>query len=55
MNKFTQWYFRNHTNITWFLIGFLVMGGLVDIGRENYTGALISFAIAYVNYCFRNR
>ena len=52
MNKFKQWYMRNAKEITWFLIGFLVMGGLVDLGDGNYTGAIISFGVALLNYMF---
>lgn len=52
MNKFVQWYNRNYTEITWFLIGFLVMSGVSDLGEANYTGALISFGVAGLNYLF---
>jgi hypothetical protein len=41
---------RNATEITWFLIGFLVMAGLQDLSTGNYIGALISFGLAYINY-----
>ena len=55
MNKFVQWYHTNYTQITWFLIGFLVMSGCSDLGDGNYTGAIISFGIAYINYLFSKR
>lgn len=55
LNNFRQWYLRNYTEITWFLIGFLVMAGLTDIGQGNYVGAVISFGIAYINYVFSKR
>jgi hypothetical protein len=55
LENFRQWYLRNYTQITWFLIGFLVMAGLYDIGKGNYVGAAISFAIAYINYIFSRR
>lgn len=55
MNKFRDWYLRNYNEITWFLIGFLVMAGLTDLGDGNYTGAVISFGIAYINYIFSKR
>jgi hypothetical protein len=55
LDNFRLWYLRNYTEITWFLIGFLVMSGLVDLGDGNYTGAVISFGIAYINYIFSKR
>ena len=50
MNSFRQWYLRNHTEITWFLIGFLTLAGFHDLSVGDYTGALIDFALAYINY-----
>lgn len=56
LENFRQWYLRNYTEITWFIIGFLVMAGLIDIGKGNYVGAVISFGIAWINYLFvKNR
>ena len=50
MNKFKLWYLNNRTEITWFLMGWLVLAGIQDLSRENYIGALISFGLAYINY-----
>ena len=50
MNKFRQWYLKNHIEITWFLIGFLVFAGVQDLSIGNYVGAVISFGLAYINY-----
>jgi hypothetical protein len=50
-----QWYLRNYTEITWFLIGFLVMAGLSDLSQGDYTGAVLSFGIAFVNYLFARK
>jgi hypothetical protein len=50
MNSIRQWYLKNHTEITWFLIGFLIMSGLQDLSVGNYIGSLISFGLAYINY-----
>lgn len=50
MNKFRAWYLRNQTEITWFLIGWLVLSGLYDFGRGEYLTALILWAIAVINY-----
>lgn len=55
LDNFRLWYLRNYTEITWFLIGFLVMAGLTDLGEGNYTGAVISFGVAYVNYIFTKK
>ena len=41
---------RNATEITWFLIGVLVLAGFQDLSAGNYLGAVISFGLAYVNY-----
>ena len=50
MEKIRQWYMKNHTEITWFLIGVLVLAGFQDLSVGNYIGALISFGLAYINY-----
>jgi len=50
MNSFRQWYLNNAKEITWFVIGFLVMAGLQDLSIGNYGGATISFVLAYINY-----
>ncbi len=55
LERFRLWYLRNYTEITWFLIGFLVMAGLVQVGRGEYVEAAVSWAIAVVNYLFVRR
>ena len=55
LDNFRRWYLRNYTEITWFIIGFLVMAGLIDISTGDYTGAVISFGVAYINYIFSKR
>ena len=50
MNKFKLWYLRNQTEITWFLMGWLVLSGIQDLSQANYIGATISFGLAYINY-----
>ena len=47
-----NWYVRNYSQITWFLIGFLVMAGLSDLGKGDLSGALLSWGLAVVNYIF---
>ncbi len=55
LERFRLWYLRNYTEITWFLIGFLVMSGFSSIGHGDYVGALISWGIALINYWFVKR
>lgn len=55
MNKFRQWYMNNDIQITWFIIGMLVTGGIDSLVRGNYGSAAISFAIAYLNYVVNRR
>ena len=45
-----MWYLRNQISITWFIIGWLAMGGLLDFGRGDYTSALVLWGIAFINY-----
>jgi hypothetical protein len=52
MNSFRSWYLNNQTEITWFLIGWLTLCGLEDLGKGDYTGAAISFVLAGINYKF---
>ena len=47
-----SWYLRNYSQITWFLIGFLVMAGLSDLSKGDLPGAILSFGLALVNYFF---
>ena len=53
--NFRQWYRRYYTEITWFLIGWLVMSGLVSLHNNDLEGAIISFALAAVNYFLSKR
>jgi hypothetical protein len=55
MDKFRQWYMTYSTEITWFLIGTLITGGLNSLARHDYVNAGISFVLAYVNYFFNKR
>ena len=50
--NFRRWYFSNYSQITWFLIGFLVMAGLSDLSKGDLPGAILSFGLALVNYFF---
>lgn len=55
MNKFRQWYLNNDIQITWFIIGVCVTGGLDSLSRGNYASAALSFALAYLNYALNRR
>lgn len=55
MNKFRAWYLRNQVEITWFLIGWLVLGGLYDFGRGEYVNAVILWVLAAINYVFAKK
>lgn len=55
MSKFRQWYMYYSTEITWFIIGMCVTGGLDALAVGNYGSALLSFALAYLNYVLNRR
>lgn len=55
MNKFRQWYMSNVTEITWFVIGVCVTGGINSLTLGNYGSAALSFALAYLNYVLNRR
>lgn len=55
LENFRRWYIRNYTEITWFIIGFLIMAGLTDLSTGDYPGALLSFGLAWLNYFFSRR
>lgn len=50
MNSIKAFFLKNQTEITWFLIGFLTLSGLQDLGRGDYLGAAISFGLVWLNY-----
>lgn len=50
MSKLANWFNNNNTEITWFIIGWLVFAGLDQIAREHYIMALIDFVLVYFNY-----
>lgn len=55
MNKFREWYINNSNEITWFLIGLLVSGGIDSLARGNYGNAALGFGIAFLNYIMNKR
>lgn len=50
IDSFIAWFRRNQYEIAWFLIGWLTLAGLHEIQRGDGVGALIDFALAYLNY-----
>lgn len=55
MNTFIRWFNQNYTQITWFLIGWLVQAAMISIHRGDYVGALFDLALAYFNYALYSR
>jgi hypothetical protein len=53
--NFRQWYLTNATKITWFIIGAMIMSGAIYLAQGMYVNALISFAIAAVNWYFNDK
>lgn len=52
LDKFREWYMTNANEITWFLIGFLIAGGIESLSKGHYVDAALSFGIAFANYMF---
>jgi hypothetical protein len=50
-----RWFSDNEMQLTWFLIGLFVMCFFVDMGKQNYPGALIDAVIVVINYILRPR
>jgi hypothetical protein len=55
MDKFKLWYIMHQVEITWFLIGWLVLAGVHELQRGDLIGALIDFGLAYINYWFTRK
>lgn len=52
LERFRNWYLDNAVQITWFIIGAMIMSGLIYLGNGMYINAAISFAIAWANWYF---
>jgi hypothetical protein len=50
MSKFASWWYRNDSNITWFLIGWLTWGMLDNLARGNYAVSLLDAVLVAANY-----
>jgi len=55
MNQFRQWYWRNAREITWFLMGWLALCFVEDLGRGNWIGAVWDAALIALNLVVNNR
>ena len=54
-NKIRIWLYENDRQLTWFIIGLFAMCFIVDIGKQNYIGALMDAIIVVINYIYRPR
>jgi hypothetical protein len=45
-----MWLNYHHSEITWFLVGFLFYAGLVNLGHGNFVEAIIDFVLVLINY-----
>jgi len=52
MDKFIEWCRYYNTEITWFIVGFLVYAGCDELSHGNTISALINFGLAFLNYSF---
>ena len=55
MNKFIQWYYRYNTEITWFIIGWLALNAIHDLGRGDWFSFIIDSFLIALNYSFWRR
>ena len=54
-DNFRRWYLRNYEAITWFLIGFVTLDLLNNIGRGNWLLVAFDAFIIAANYAFVSR
>jgi|APCry1669190691_1035309.scaffolds.fasta_scaffold13250_2 hypothetical protein len=56
MKQFFDWCKQYYVEITWFLIGWLVLSAMINIGNENYLVAFTNIVLAGANYLlYRNK
>ena len=55
LSKISTWYSDNEMQLTWFFIGVFSTWAVVDVGNQNYLGALFDAIIVIVNYIYRPR
>lgn len=49
-----QWYGENNVEITWFVIGILLMATLDSLAKGQYWEAGVNFIILIINYLVRS-
>ena len=54
-NKIRTWFVDNEMQLTWFFIGVFSIWMVVDLGSQNYLGALFDAVIVIINYIYRPR
>lgn len=55
LNKIRRWLYENDRQLTWFFIGLFAMCFIIDIGKQNYSGAALDAIIIAINYILRPR
>jgi len=50
LEKFSEWFSKNSTYITWWIIGWMSFAFFESIGRGQYVMALIDAGLIYWNY-----
>jgi len=50
-----NWYHRNYTQITWFIIGWLAMLTIVDFGKGDWSACAFDLALLAFNYFLYKR
>jgi hypothetical protein len=54
LKNFRTWYLTNAVKITWFIIGAMIMSGLIYFGSGQWLNAIICFVIAGANWYFND-
>ena len=55
LDAIKNWYTRNYTEITWFIIGWLCLSGLMALASGNLISAVVSLGLAWLNFAVSRR
>ena len=55
MDAFRLWYIKHYVEITWFIIGWLVLATGYDIAAGNWLGVILDLVLIGINYIFYRR
>jgi hypothetical protein len=55
LNSFRQWYLTNAVQITWFIIGAMIMSGLIYFGQGQLLNAVFCWLIAAANWYYNRK